>query len=264
MIARRADLAIGVGPRLYEYLRDKYLRDRLRGSRSREPLRLDPGFDAVGPAPEPPPPSDTVRVLLVGRLSMREAKVKGVDIAARALGHTIAQHGQNDPEVELVLRGVAPGEGEILAETVRNWAGTPALRVVPRPYSSDAATLSQDLHQANVVVMPSRAEGFGLVGLEAITKGVPTLISKNSGLGALLDEERSDLTVELSNRVIPVTNDEQTDTLRWGDAIAAVLNNPKPAFAAAKTLRDEMAAKRTWKMAATTMLDSIKALLGNR
>ncbi|MFF4588186.1 helix-turn-helix domain-containing protein [Streptomyces sp. NPDC001388] len=255
VIARRAALAIGVGPVLHHYLRD-----RLRGAQRPEPLRFDPGFDALGVAPEPPPPSDTVRVLLVGRLSLREARVKGLDIAARALGYAMGQRGANDPEVELVLRGVESGQGRGLVDAVRAWAGTPALRVTPRPYSSDRTTLTQDLHHANVVVMPSRTEGFGLVGLEAITMGVPTLISKRSGLGAMLDELRADLSVELSNRIIPVT-DEKEDTLRWGDAITAVLNNPRPAFAAARALRDEMAVRRTWGMAADALLDSVHSLL---
>ncbi|KOX13006.1 NTPase [Saccharothrix sp. NRRL B-16348] len=254
-IAARANLAVGVGPVLHHYLRD-----RLRGSMSREPIRMDPGFDSGWHHAELPPPSDTVRVLLVGRLSLREARVKGVDLIARALGHALTQRGPNDPEVELVLRGVGAKEGEALANAVREWARKPSLRVVPRPYSPNAATLVQDLHQAGVVVMPSRAEGFGLVGLEAITTGVPTLVSKRSGLGALLDEERADLSVELSNRVIPVTDDEMVDSLRWGDALAAVLNNPKPAFAAAKTLREEMSVKRTWAMAAKSVLEALRSL----
>ncbi|MGP4017588.1 tetratricopeptide repeat protein [Saccharopolyspora sp. 5N708] len=259
VVAERADLAIGVGPVLHHYLRD-----RLRGFESAEPLRFDPGFDAVEPAAEPPPPSDTLRVLIVGRLSIREARVKGLDIAARALGHALRQRGPNDPEVEFILRGVEAGEGTAVVEMVRNWAGTPSLRVVPRPYSSDKATLGQDLHQANVVVMPSRTEGFGLVGLEAITMGVPTLISRRSGLGALLDEGRSALSVDLSNRVIAVTDDERTDTLRWGDAMSASLNNPKPAFKAAMELRAEMAERRTWAMSAATLLKSVQALIDDQ
>ncbi|WP_246258369.1 tetratricopeptide repeat protein [Amycolatopsis anabasis] len=257
VIARRADLAIGVGPALYHYLRD-----RLHGSGAPEPLRFDPGFDMMEPALGPPPPSDTVRILLVGRLSLREARLKGLDIAARALGHVLMQRGPNDPEVELVLRGVEAGSGKALAASIQDWAEVASLRVVPRPYSADTATLSQDLHQAHLVLMPSRTEGFGLVGLEAIATGVPTLVSKQSGLGALLDEERAELSVELSPRVIPVTNNEQVDTLRWGDAISAVLNSPRPAFSAARALRVEMATKRTWAMAAANLVQAMKSLLG--
>ncbi|WP_260473760.1 tetratricopeptide repeat protein [Amycolatopsis balhimycina] len=253
-IAARADLAIGVGPVLHHYLRD-----RLHGTPGRPPIRFDPGFDAADVLAGLPPVSDTVRVLMVGRLSRREAQVKGIDLLARALGHALKQRGPGDPEVELVLRGVEAKEGKPLADEVRAWAGMPSLRVVPRPYSPKAATLAQDLHQASVVVMPSRTEGFGLVGLEAITAGVPTLVSRRSGLGALLEEERADLSVEL-NRVLPVTDDEGVDALRWGDALAAVLNHPKPAFFAARQLRDELSAKRTWAMSAKKLIESVHAL----
>ena len=34
--------------------------------------------------------------------------------------------------------------------------------------------------------MPSRTEGFGLTGLEALSAGLPVLVSKNSGFGEAL------------------------------------------------------------------------------
>ncbi|MFI9449719.1 glycosyltransferase [Amycolatopsis sp. NPDC052450] len=254
-IAKKAHLAIGVGPAL-----SNNLRDHLRGSAGPEVVRLDPGFDVSEDVAETPILSDTVRVLLTGRLGEQEARIKGVDIAARALGHVLSQRGANEPEVELVLRGAEKDDSERLIHEVKSWAGTDSLRVVPRPYSSDSQDLRQDLHRANVVIMPSRSEGFGLVGLEAIKLGVPTLISKRSGLGLLLSEEQAELSVDLSNKLIPVTEEEYKDTLRWGDAIAAVLANPKPSFWAARRLRDEMAEKRTWAMAAETLLKSMREI----
>lgn len=258
VIAGRAHLAVGVGPVLYHYLSD-----RLHGTGAPRPYRLDPGFDLASQPADPPPPSDTVRVLLVGRLSLREARAKGLDIAARALGNVLGQRGAQDPTVELVLRGVDGSEGRTLPGAMREWASIPSLRIVPRPYSADDVALAQDLRQASVVIMPSRAEGFGLIGLEAIAMGVPTLVSKTSGLGALLEEERANLSVELSNRVIPITDDERIDTLRWSDALLAALDNTKPAFTSARALRADMAAARTWDMAATNLLRAIEALVGH-
>ncbi|OXM47905.1 NTPase [Amycolatopsis alba DSM 44262] len=254
-IAKKAHLAIGVGPAL-----SNNLRDHLRGSGGPEVLRLDPGFDVSDDIAETPVLSDTVRVLLMGRLGHQEARIKGVDIAARALGHVLSQRGANEPEVELVLRGAEKGDSERLIREVKSWAGNDSLRVVPRPYSPDREALRQDLHRANVVIMPSRSEGFGLVGLEAIKLGVPTLISKRSGLGLLLAEEQSELSVDLSNKLIPVTEEEYKDTLRWGDAIAAVLANPKPSFGMARLLREEMAERRTWAMAADMLLKAMQEL----
>ena len=36
------------------------------------------------------------------------------------------------------------------------------------------------------MLMPSRTEGFGLPGLEALSAGLPVIVSKNSGLGEAL------------------------------------------------------------------------------
>ncbi|MDP2439406.1 MAG: glycosyltransferase, partial [archaeon] len=40
----------------------------------------------------------------------------------------------------------------------------------------------EDLHQCSLVLMPSRQEPFGLAGLEALSAGVPVMISRQSGL----------------------------------------------------------------------------------
>ena len=37
------------------------------------------------------------------------------------------------------------------------------------------------------MLMPSRTEGFGLTGLEALSAGLPVIVSKNSGFGKALD-----------------------------------------------------------------------------
>ena len=39
---------------------------------------------------------------------------------------------------------------------------------------------------ADLVIMPSRTEGFGLTALEALSAGLPVLVSGNSGLGQAL------------------------------------------------------------------------------
>ena len=42
--------------------------------------------------------------------------------------------------------------------------------------------------EVDLPVMPSRTEGFGLTGLEALSAGVPILVSKNSGFGEALSK----------------------------------------------------------------------------
>ena len=68
-------------------------------------------------------------------------------------------------------------------------------------------------HQSDLVALPSRTEGFGLVGLEAISAGVPVLISGESGIAEALEK------VEGGNAVI-VESDEDKD--EWARRIREI------------------------------------------
>ena len=55
---------------------------------------------------------------------------------------------------------------------------------------------------SSLVLMPSRVEGFGLAGLEAITSGTPVRISGASGLGMLLEELLAQDMPEMISRLV--------------------------------------------------------------
>jgi glycosyltransferase involved in cell wall biosynthesis/tetratricopeptide (TPR) repeat protein/transcriptional regulator with XRE-family HTH domain len=244
--AESAFRAVGVGPVLYDWLRQN-----LNGA-CRPPLRLDPGFDVPGHTERQYRPGEAAKVLLAGRLGPREMMVKGLDMAAAALGFAMELRDSDDQEVQLIVRGVPDGHGGEVQAKVREWAQRPGLRVLPRGYSQSAEVVQSDLRQAMLLLMPSRVEGFGLVGLEAVVAGTPVLVNLGSGLGKLLHEL---LPTALAKQVtIPLTGNALKDTQRWGHAIATVLSNPEVAFAAADDIRRTMAHKRTWAMAAKALL----------
>ena len=43
-------------------------------------------------------------------------------------------------------------------------------------------------YQVDLAILPSRTGGFGLTGLEALSAGLPILVSENSGFGQALSE----------------------------------------------------------------------------
>jgi glycosyltransferase involved in cell wall biosynthesis/tetratricopeptide (TPR) repeat protein len=251
-LACSASRAVAVGPWLYERLRIG-----MAGvTGAREPLRLDPGFDVVDGARRQPMRGRLAQILILGRLDRRGSMVKGLDLAAKAVAHAMELRESRELQIELVVRGVPVGQGDRLRERVQRWAGNPSLRVLPRPYSTDIAVMAQDLRRATLVLMPSRTEGFGLAGLEAIVAGTPVLVSGSSGLGMLLHEL---LPIDLADRiVVPIHRTETRDVQRWGHAIAAVLGNPPAAFQTAEMVRQIMASKRTWMMAARCLLGNVK------
>jgi len=128
------------------------------------------------------------RVLLtVGRLAGQE-RYKGFDEIMEVLGHF-------PPDVVYVIAG-----GGTDAPRLRQRAAALGVagRVIFTGMFSEAEKC--DLYNlADVYVMPSRAEGFGFVFLEAMASGIPVIASKyDGGRDALLDG-RLGLLVDPSN-----------------------------------------------------------------
>ncbi|MCX4987323.1 MULTISPECIES: HEAT repeat domain-containing protein [unclassified Streptomyces] len=260
-LASRADHVLAVGPHL-----NKWLLKELPAKRSVEPVRLDPGFDDTD-APEVsaampdwmPQEQHVPRVLLVGRPA--DWRVTGVDIAARALADALDRLPPGR-YVDLVLydaqSGESEDENERLCEQVLEWASRPAgLRVRMHHYVTEAAWMRRERVGADLVLMPSRAGVFGLAGLEAVTAGVPLLVSDRSGLGTLLSEVLP--AQDAGRTVVPVTDRQEADVAAWGRRIAEVLEDREAAFGHAARVRGTCAVERTWAAAARLVLAACPA-----
>jgi glycosyltransferase involved in cell wall biosynthesis len=251
-LAERATRTVAVGPRLY----NRFLRD-LGPYNCPPPLRFDPGFDPVSDhrreAPEGPP----WKVLLLGRAE--DEMLKGLDIAASATGKAAARLRQMSlPGLELVVRGAAPRDADAIRERIRDWAGA-HVDVVVRPFTTDAVTLARDLRSSSLLLMPSRSEGFGLVGLEAITAGTPVLVSSRSGLSELIKEKLHP--VEYARITVPTTGDAKSaniDIDEWARAIEAVLKDRNAAFRNASDLASQLGMRVTWFEGVSRLLASLK------
>jgi glycosyltransferase involved in cell wall biosynthesis/tetratricopeptide (TPR) repeat protein len=248
-LSRTAHCTIAVGPRLY----GRFARD-LSGSGSTRVVNLVPGFDADVDGSRTPPPGAPWKILVAGR--MDDAPVKGLDIAAGAVAAAQRNRTSPQPRLELFVRGAPPGESEPLRRKVLDWAGLPGMDVVVRPYSAEHGSMADDMRTSSLVLMPSRREGFGMIGLEAITAGVPVLVSANSGLGEHLHHE----VPELSERmVVPVVDSLGVDVARWSGMITSVLFDREAAFARAAQAQRQLAALNTWERAAAELLRSLTA-----
>ena len=246
-LSRGAYRVVAVGPRLYHRLLNDLVPQEIT------PLRFDPGFDGNGAAGPRPAPAGLWRVLLFGR--MEDADLKGLDIAAQAIGQALRWRGRTGPEIEFVVRGAPATSGDRLRDRVREWAQLPSLNVVVRPYTQHAEKLSADLRRASLVLMPSRAEGFGLVGVEAIVAGTPVLVSAQSGLGALLEDT---LGPDDAQRIVVSMADTDADLVdRWARAIEAVLRDREAAFRRATEIRAQLAVRKPWAEAARGLLAAV-------
>lgn len=230
----KADRVLAVGPRLW-----RRAQSDLHGRGAPVPIKIDPGFDLIGEPAKCPPRDGAHLVLVAGRLE--DAEVKGLDLAAKAVAEGINQCAGDTRGVALRLRGVPEHGRARLQEKVKQWTGQD-LPLDLRRFSPTAADLRDDIRRSVLVLMPSYAEGFGLVGQEAIIEGVPVLVSERSGLADLLCDEEKELARGV---VLPVHRDEKDGEI-WGRAVAAVLDDPGGAFAQAAKLRQRMSRKRSW------------------
>lgn len=147
------------------------------------------------------------RVLFVGRLSPR----KGPDLAIRALD-ALRMEGRN---VGLTIAGaVFPGyewyESELRAMSAASLGGNGAITFtgfVERPHELFA--------EADVLVVPSRAEPFGTVAAEGLAANVPVIVSDVQGLVEIVRDGReglvvpSDDPIELASRIGRLMDDPE-------------------------------------------------------
>jgi D-inositol-3-phosphate glycosyltransferase len=129
-------------------------------------------------------------LLFVGRIQ----PLKGVAVAVR----TLAALGPELADARLVVVGGPSGphgEAEVdrLAALVEELGlGDRVVFVPPRPHE----LLSTFYRAADVVLVPSRSESFGLVALEAAACGIPVVASDVGGLRSLVDHGRTGYLVE--------------------------------------------------------------------
>ncbi|CAH1247170.1 MFHAS1 [Branchiostoma lanceolatum] len=195
-------------------------------------------------------------VLSVGRVRDVEM-LKGHDLAAGAIDK-VAQRLDGQYTLRLRVRGIDENDFKeskrILEEKLKSGRVKPTLL----PYGTQE-DIRRDMENCHLVLMPSRAEPFGLVGLEAIAAGVPVLISEHSGLAELI-EALSDRLGQPKFRhcIVKMTGDTATDgdAGKWADRIEDVLKNARSEFVEARAFREKLLASKYWEVSQQKFLQA--------
>lgn len=246
-LCKQADLVVGIGPKLAE---------SLSAALGHKCLTLTPGifreFSKI--QHQPVLREEKFRVLTFGRSDPEDLLVKGYDIAAKAIAAL------NDKSYLLIVVG-ATGDVELRDRFRQELlaCGISENQLKIRGFKKSQQELAEIFQEADLVIMPSRSEGFGLSALEGLSAGLPILVTWDSGLAQTLCK----LPTGCSCVVNPDANASQTQVINeWTREIKKVRQKQrKVCLEEAKLLREQYRKNYSWSKQCKGLVEEMKALV---
>ena len=238
-----ADFVVAVGPKLAEAYRS-YLR---YCEKDQDVFELTPGiFSEFSNVVQSKNEGGIFRVLSFGRGDAEDFILKGFDIAAKAVAKLDDAH--------LIFVGAASKKQDEVAARLKE-CNLPAARLRVRAYMEIRDDLNKLFPGVDLAIMPSRTEGFGLAALEALSAGLPILVSGNSGLGKALGE------VEFGSSCVVPSDDAE----KWAQEIGKVRGKPRGIrLGESKSLLENYAKKYNWQEQTGVLVEKIMAIRKGR
>ena len=244
-LCKLADLVVPVGPRLKNFY-SSYLR---RHKTDQDVFTVTPGLfdrefeDLV--EKQKPNEDGEFKVLLFGRGDDEDFELKGYNIAAQAF---------SDPRMKkdfcLMFVGAPQGkEDEVTQRLVQ--CGIAKEQLFVREFIANREGIKDILCEADLAIMPSKSEGFGLVGLEALSAGLPFLVGSRSGFAKALEKVPSGISCI-------VYSDDPTV---WADAIVAVRDRHKSRLDRIKVLRESYGQIYSWRRQCEDLAKVMKKMI---
>ncbi len=189
-----------------------------------DPARVRVVYNAVDPAADagPAPPLPRPLVLFLGRITLQKGPEYFLEAARRVL--------EVQPDAHFVMAGT----GDLLPHMIERAAELGIARRVSFPGFVDRERAAALYAAADVFVMPSVSEPFGIVPLEAMDRGVPVIVSRQSGVSELIAN---------------ALKCDPWEVERMAEGIASALRYPSLARALSENGRAEVAGLR-WSGAA--------------
>ena len=179
-LCKIADLVMAVGPKL-----KGFYSTRLHSfKKEQDVVEFTPGIMSdLNGVKLSPNENDEFQVLMFGRGDDEDFELKGYDIAAGAF----ASHELKNDSYHLTFVGAAPGKEDEFANKILKY-GMSKNQLSVEEYIMDRDRLKELLLRMDLVIMPSRTEGFGLTALEALSAGLPVLAGHDSGFSKALQK----------------------------------------------------------------------------
>ena len=175
-LCEKADLVVTIGPKLKE----AFAKSLRHCEEEKSVLSITPGvfseFECVKTSAAD---LEKFYILVFGRCDPKDLSIKGYDTAAKAVAILPSR------SYHLTIMGATANNQRELVDILVS-CGLPHCQFAVRKFCTDREHLVKLFSQFDLVLMPSRTEGFGLTGLEALSAGIPILVSGNSGFAEAL------------------------------------------------------------------------------
>ena len=231
-LCKEADLVVPVGPRL-----EKAYSSYLKGSKKdRDIFEIVPGLfnrefgDLVQQAKVES--DDDFKVLLCGRGDEEDFELKGYDIAVKAF----VDQRLKGKRYYLLFVGAPDGKQDEVRRRLLN-CGITDEQLTVRKFVQSRAGMKDLFCEVDLVIMPSKSEGFGLVALEGLSAGLPILVGSNSGFARALE------LIDFGDTCIVCSN----DPAEWAKKIEVVRTKHKKRLREMTYVRESYEEKFCWK-----------------
>ena len=235
-LCKLADQVVAVGPKLAEVFAG-YLRPC---GKDQNVLNLTPSiFSEFADVKQATEERRTFSVLVFGRGDSEDFHLKGYDIAAQAVAEL------KDLPCKLVFVGAPIGEEEKVTKVLLQ-QGIARNQLTVRCFKESREQLAELFCEADLAIMPSRTEGFGLTALEALSAGLPLLVSGNSGLGEALKK------VPYGSSCVV----DSEDPKKWAETIRNVCQKDRELrLEETKLLQGEYSKKYSWQKQCNVLIE---------
>ncbi|XP_067020792.1 uncharacterized protein [Acropora muricata] len=232
-LCKRADLIVPVGPRLgkayHSYLqeckKDEDFFELIPGLFERE-------FGDLPAKQKPKDESNDFIVLLCGRGDEEDFELKGYNTAVKAF----ADQQLKGKHYSLLFVGSPEGRQDEVRERLLKY-GITNEQLTVREFVKSRERMKELFCEVDMVIMPSKSEGFGLVALEALSAGLPILVGSNSGFARAIKN------IPLGKYSIV---GDSGDPAKWAEAIEDVRDRHGVVLEESEILKEHYSKKFCW------------------
>ncbi|XP_067057672.1 uncharacterized protein [Acropora muricata] len=235
-LCKCADLVVPVGPRLgkayHSYLqeckKDEDFFELIPGLFERE-------FGDLPAKQKPKDESNDFIVLLCGCGDEEDFQLKGYNTAVKAF----ADQRLKGKHYSLLFVGSPEGRQDEVRERLLKY-GITNEQLTVREFVKSRQRMKELFCEVDMVIMPSKSEGFGLVALEALSAGLPILVGNNSGFA------RAMKSIPNGKYIIVGDSGDSGDPAKWAEAIEDVRDRHGVVLEESEMLRERYSKKFCW------------------